>query len=301
MHQVTTWDHLRPPGAGPARIVQGLWRLVRRKPLGTFGGVLVLVLLAAAVFGPMVAPYRYDEYELSRKTRLKGPSRAHLMGTDQLGRDIFSRILYGARISVFIGLGVVVIATVLSTAISVVSGYYVTTVDLFLQRAIEIWVAMPDLILIIAMMGIYGANPLTLVIVLGINRGLGGSRVLRGLVISLRTAPYVEAAKASGAGDLRILVHHILPNILFLVIVGATAAVAGAIAIETGLAVIGLGVSPTYPTWGRMIQDAREFLRVAPHMVVFPVLVLAITIYGFSLLGDALRDIFDPRLRGEGR
>jgi peptide/nickel transport system permease protein len=300
VQQTIAWETLRPapPPALPVRVGKGLIKFCRKKPLGALGGAIVLLLLFAAVFGPFVAPYRYDEYQLGRRTRLQPPSAEHLMGTDQLGRDVFSRLLYGARISVFIGLGVVLISTVLSTTISVVSGYYVTSIDLVLQRVLEIWIAMPDLIILIALMGIYGANPLTLVLTVGILRGLGGSRLLRGMVIQLRGAPYVEAARACGASDTRILVHHILPNIFFLIVVGATAGVAGAIAAEAGLAVLGFGISPTYPTWGVMIQASREFLRTAPWMAIFPVMALSLVIYGFGLLGDALRDVVDPRLRG---
>ena len=303
MQDAITWETIRPQPARPlpARLATGVVKFVKRKPLGALGGVIILLLLLAAIFGPMVAPYRYDEYQLGRRTRLQGPSGEHLMGTDQLGRDVFSRLLYGARISVFIGIGVVLISTIISTTISVVSGYYVTSLDLVLQRILEIWIAMPDLIILIALMGLYGANPVTLVVTVGINRGLGGSRILRSLVISLRGSPFIEAAKACGASDTRILVHHILPNILFLIVIGATAGVAGAIATETALAVLGFGISPTYPSWGQMIQGSREFLRTAPHMAIFPVLALSLVIYGFNLFGDALRDIVDPRLRGRSR
>ena len=303
MQDAITWETIRPRPVRPlpVRLATGVVKFIKRKPLGALGGFIILLLLLAAIFGPMVAPYRYDEYQLGRRTRLQGPSGEHLMGTDQLGRDVFSRLLYGARISVFIGIGVVLISTIISTTISVVSGYYVTSLDLVLQRILEIWIAMPDLIILIALMGLYGANPVTLVVTVGINRGLGGSRILRSLVISLRGSPFIEAAKACGASDTRILVHHILPNILFLIVIGATAGVAGAIATETALAVLGFGISPTYPSWGQMIQGSREFLRTAPHMAIFPVLALSLVIYGFNLFGDALRDIVDPRLRGRSR
>ena len=300
MQDAITWETIRPRPVRPlpVRLAMGVVKFVKRKPLGALGGFIILLLLFAAIFGPMLAPYRHDEYQLGRRTRLQSPSREHLMGTDQLGRDVFSRLLYGARISVFIGISVVLIATLISTTISVVSGYYVTSLDLVLQRMLEIWIAMPDLIILIALMGLYGASPVTLVVTVGVNRGLSGSRILRSLVISLRGSPFIEAAKACGASDMRILVHHILPNILFLIVIGATAGVAGAIATETALAVLGFGISPTYPSWGQMIQASREFLRTAPHMAIFPVLALSLVIYGFNLFGDALRDIVDPRLRG---
>jgi len=298
-----TWNAAEtlPDPPLPARIARGTLTFIRRKPLGALGAAIILLLLLAAVLGPAFAPYRHDEYQLGRRYRLQPPSREHLMGTDQLGRDIFSRLLYGARISVFIGVGVVAISIALSTVLSVVSGYYVSTADLVIQRLVEVWAAMPQLIILIALMAIYGANPLTLVLTIGVSIGLAGSRVIRGVVIGLRGSPFIEAAKACGASDTRILLHHILPNVLFLIVVGATAGVAAAITAEAGLAVLGFGISPTYPSWGRMIQDSREFLRVAPWMAIFPVIALSLVIYGFGLFGDALRDITDPRLRGRSR
>ena len=291
------------------KIPRGLYKFARRKPLGAFGGALVFLLFFLAVFGagisvgpirvPAVAPYHYNAYELG-ENRLEGPSRSHIMGTDQLGRDIFSRLVYGARISVFIGLGVFTISTLLSTSLTLVSAYYIRSVDLILQRLMEVVSFIPDLILLIALFSIYGATPVTLVLTVGVLGGVNTSRVLRSVIIGLRGLPYVEAAKALGASDRRIITRHILPNVAFIIIVGATSAIAGAITIEAGLAIIGFGLSPSYPSWGNMMNASREFLRVGPHMAIFPGLMLALTIFGFRLLGDALRDVLDPRLRGRG-
>jgi len=291
------------------RTPRNLYRFARRKPLGAFGAVLVAMLLFMAVFGagitvpivglhiPSFAPYHYNEYQLG-KHKLESPSASHIMGTDQLGRDVFSRLLYGARISFSIGLGVFGISAVLSTALTLVSGYYVTSVDLVLQRIVEIFHVLPELIILISLFAVYGATPLTLVLTLGILRGFQTSRVLRSLVIGVRGMPYIEATKSLGASDRRILYRHVLPNVFYLIVVSATAAVSGAIQAEAGLAIIGFGLDPTYPSWGVMLNNSREFLRVAPHLAVFPALFLAMTIFGFRLLGDALRDVLDPRLRG---
>jgi peptide/nickel transport system permease protein len=171
-------------------------------------------------------------------------------------------------------------------------------VDLILQRFIEVFGVLPDLIILISLMAIYGATPWTFVLTLGILNGVNTSRVLRSVVIGLRGMPFIEAAKAIGADDRRILLKYIFPNVFFLIIVGATAGVSGAIIAEAGLAIIGFGLDPTFPTWGTLINNSREFLRIAPHMAVFPAIMLAMTIFGFRLLGDALRDVLDPRLRG---
>jgi peptide/nickel transport system permease protein len=289
------------------RTPRNLYRFTRRKPLGAFGGFLIFILVFMAVFGagfkigplevPPLAPYHYNEYQLLRNY-LQSPSWSHIMGTDELGRDVFSRILHGARLSVFIGLGVFSISITLQTTLSVVSAYYVTTIDLILQRLIDIFGFLPDLVILISLMAVYGANPVTLIVTLGILNGVNTSRVLRSLVIGIRGLPYIESAKAIGASDTRVIVRHIMPNVAYYVIIQATGAISAAIAAEAGLAIIGLGLDPSYPTWGNMMNASREFLRTAPHLAVAPGLMLALTIFGFRLLGDALRDVLDPRLRG---
>ena len=306
-------EWLRPEEPGfLAKSARGLWKFARNKPLGAFGGLLVLILLVFAAFGPgmtipvvgvnvpRLAPYYYDDYDLAKvqQTKLNGPSISHIMGTDQRGRDLFSRILYGSRLSISIGLGVFLISTVLSTTLTLVSAYYIRSVDLIMQRVIEVIRFVPELILLVALFSIYGGTPLTLVLALGILNGVNTSRVLRSIVIGLRGMPFIESAKAIGASDRRVILKHILPNVAFYIIVSSTSAVAGAIVAEAGLAIIGFGISPTYPTWGNLMNASREYLRVAPHLAVFPALMIAITIFGFRLLGDALRDVFDPRLRG---
>jgi peptide/nickel transport system permease protein len=301
----------------PLRIPSGLVKFTRRKPLGAFGALLVLVLCLMAlgggglsqvginipslyqtVFGWIGLPnYGYNEYVLG-KHKLEGPSWDHWFGTDQLGRDVFSRIMYGAGVSMYLGIGVLLISTAISTSLTLVSGYYVTSVDLVLQRVIEIFHVVPQLILVIALFGIYGGTPTTLLLTLGVLGGFSTSRVLRSVVIGIRGQPYIEATKAIGAGDKRILLRHILPNVFYLIIVSSTGAVSGVIATEAGLAIIGIGLDPSFPTWGNMINAARDQMRVAPWLEIAPAAVLAMSIFGFRLLGDALRDVLDPRLRG---
>jgi peptide/nickel transport system permease protein len=303
-----TWAGFETKPPLHRRIPENLVKFAQRKPLGAFGGLLVLILVFMALAGgglsgiverdfPSIAPFHYNEYKLGQD-RLDGPSAEHVMGTDQLGRDVFSRLLYGAGVSVTIGLGVFLLSSVLSTTLTLVSGYYVTSVDLILQRILEIFGVLPDLVILISLMGIYGANPLTFVLTLGVLSGLNTSRVLRSVVIGLRAQPYIEAAKSIGANDRRILTRYILPNVFFLIIVGATSGISGAIAAEAGLAIIGFGLNPSFPTWGTMLNASREYLRVAPWLAIAPAIMLGMTIFGFRLLGDALRDVLDPRLRG---
>jgi len=303
-----TWTGFEQKPPLYRRVPLNLLKFAKNKPLGAFGGALVLFLILMALSGgglvavinedvPSIAPYRFDEYTLGQD-RLKGPSAGHPFGTDQLGRDVFSRLLYGAGVSITIGVGVFLLSSTLSTSLTLISGYYVTSVDLILQRLVEIFGVLPDLVILISLMAIYGANPATFIITLGVLNGINTSRVLRSVIIGLRGQPFIEAAKSIGASDKRILRHYILPNVFFLIIIGATGGISGAIAAEAGLAIIGFGLNPGFPTWGTMLNASREYLRVAPWLAIAPAIMLAFTIFGFRLLGDALRDVLDPRLRG---
>jgi len=267
----------------------------RRKPLGAFGAIVIGLMVAGALLAPVIAPYAYDYQVLSE--RLRGPSRDHLMGTDNLGRDIFSRVVYGARVSIRVGVGAVIISTVLSATIGTVSGYYGGKLDLFVQRIVDIWMAMPGLIAIIFFISVFGQSLNTLTFLLGV-LGIGGaSRVVRSAVIGVRHNPYIDAARAVGATDVRIVRLYVLPNILHVIVVGSTVSIGGFILAEASLAFLGLGVPPPYPTWGSMLNVSREFLD-SPWLALFPGLALASTVFAFNVLGDALRDSLDPRMRG---
>jgi len=291
----------------PVRIFRGLRTFAQRKPLGAFGAVLLLIPVLCSVFlpgiriGPLELPsilkYEYSEYTLGQDI-LQGPSAEHPMGTDQLGRDLFSRLLYGSRLSYIIGWSVFVISSTMSVTLTIVSAYYIRTVDLVLQRLIEIVGYLPDLILIIALFSIYGASPLTLILTLGLLRGFDTGRVLRSVIIGVRSMPFIEAAKSLGARDRHIIFRHILPNIAFLIIVNATAGLATAVLIESGLAILGYGLDPSLPTLGNLLNGSRQYLRVAPWLAIFPGLTIFMLLLGARLLGDALRDVLDPRLRG---
>lgn len=305
---VAGWDEGPPPTyALPVRIWRNLAYFARRKPIGAFGGVLVLIPVFACIFGPGVAigpvsipgfsPYGYDEYTMGQSI-LESPSSSHLMGTDHIGRDLFSRLLYGMRLSFFIGGGAFLISTVMSTVLTLISAYYLDTVDLFLQRAIEIVGFLPDLILLIALFSIYGATPTTMLVTLGVLGGVTTGRVLRSVVIGLRGMPYIDAAQALGGRDRHIIMRHILPNVAYLIIIISTGVIATAIVVESALAILGFGISPDYPTLGNLLNGSRSYLRAAPHLAVFPGIMIFMILLGSRLLGDALRDVLDPRLRG---
>jgi peptide/nickel transport system permease protein len=290
----------------PVRVYRGLRTFARRKPLGAAGGFLLLAPILAAIILPGTGPlpsilkYHYQEYTLGQDILL-APSSEHWFGTDHLGRDLFSRLLYGSRLSYMIGFSVFTISSTMSITLTILCAYYIRTVDLILQRIIEVVGYLPDLILIITLFSIYGASPLTLILTLGVLRGFDTGRILRSLVISVRGMPYIEAAKSLGATDRRIIVRHILPQIGFLIIVQSTNGLASAVLVESGLAILGFGLDPTYPTLGNLLNGSRQYLRVAPWLALFPGLTIFMLLLGARLLGDALRDVLDPRLRGSGK
>lgn len=281
----------------PARVGGAIVRFLRRKPLGAIGAALVLIAVVGAALAPALAPYGYSEQTLAQ--RLKSPSSQHWLGTDHLGRDILSRIVYGARVSVMIGFGAVALSTVLATAVGLTTGYFGGRFDTLVQRVVDIWIAFPGLVLLLFLIAIFGAGRLQIILAIGLLSAAGSSRIVRSAAISIRHNQYVEAARCVGAGDVRILLAYILPNIAHVILISATIGLGGAILAESSLSFLGFGVPPPYPTWGRMLsQEGREFMIRAPLLAVWPGLAITLTVFGFNVLGDALRDVLDPRLRG---
>jgi peptide/nickel transport system permease protein len=290
-----------------SRVFKSLVTFTKRKPLGMFGAILVLLPVLASLLLPgldlgvvelpRVVKYSHNEYVLGQDA-MEGSSWDHPMGTDHLGRDLFSRLLYGSRMSYLIGFGVFAISSILSTSLTVISAYYIRTVDLILQRVVDIIGFLPELILLITLFSIYGAEPLTMILTLGVLNGVHTQRVLRSVVISVTAMPYIEAARAIGASDKRIILRHVFPQIFYLVILTATGGLVAAILAESGLAILGFGLSPDYPTFGNLLHGSRQYLRAGPHLALYPGLVLFMVLLGSRLLGDALRDVLDPRLRG---
>ncbi len=279
-------------------LLEILVRLVREKPLGTFGGVIVLILFAVGIFASWLAPYHYTFQDLT--AILQPPSARFLLGTDNLGRDLLSRIIYGARISMIVGLAVPAITTVMTLLIGGVSGYFGGKVDLLVQRFVDTVMCFPGLVLMLTVVAVVGPGLIQLVLLLGILGGLGGgNRVVRSVVIGIKQNVYVEAARSVGATNQRIMLKHILPNIMPVIIVSFTMGMGGAILAESTLSFLGFGIPPPFPSWGGMLSgQARRYMLDAPWMAIWPGVCLALVVYGMNMLGDGLRDILDPRLRG---
>ena len=272
-------------------------RLVREKPLGLIGGIIVLVLLVVGIFADWLAPFHYNEVHLA--DRLSPPSGEYLLGTDAVGRDLLSRVIYGARISMIVGLAATAISVVINVAIGMLSGYIGGKFDLIVQRFVDAWIAFPALLLILTVMAIVGGGLWQVVIVLGVRFGIGGSRIARGGVIAIKENMYVEGARALGSPTWRTLMRHILPNIMPLVIVVYATGVGGMILVEASLSFLGFGVPPPMPSWGGMLSGSGiQYMLKAPWLPLWPGLALSLAVFGVNMFGDAVRDLLDPRLRG---
>jgi peptide/nickel transport system permease protein len=272
-------------------------RLVKEKPLGLVGGIIVLGLFLIGIFANFIAPYGYNDMVLS--DRLSPPSATHLLGTDNMGRDMLSRIVYGARISMIVGLAGAAISAVIGFLVGGVSGYFGGKFDMIFQRFVDAIMCFPSLILYLAIMAIIGQGLVPVILVLGITTGFMASRTIRSAVIGVKQNMYIQAAVASGTKTYNILLRHVLPNIMPVIIVGFTLTVGSMILSEAMLSFLGYGVPPPTPTWGSMLQgSARRFMLQAPWMALWPGVALALAVYSINMFGDALRDLWDPRLRG---
>ena len=274
-----------------------LTRMVREKRLGTVGGIIVIALLFTGIFAEFLAPYGMNES--NRGAALSAPSADFLLGTDNLGRDLLSRIIFGARVSILIGLGATALSTVFSLTIGIVTAYYGGLLDLLVQRIVDAWMALPGLVILMVIISVVGPGIVTVIVVLGLHFGIIDSRIYRGAALSVKEDMFVEAAQAIGCSVPRVLIKHILPNILPTAIILFTIDVPDIILIEAGLSFLGFGIPPPQPSWGSMLSGSgRSYMFLAPWMAIWPGVAIAVTVYGISMFGDALRDILDPRLRG---
>ena len=260
------------------------------------GALIVLVAVLAALVGPMVAPY--DPADQNLALRLEGPTGLHWFGLDELGRDIFARVLSGARISLLVGLVVVGVSATIGVAMGSVAGYFGGRIDEAISRLIDILLAFPGLLLAIALVAVLGPSLTNVVLALSVIGWVGYARLVRGQVLRTRELEFVQAAKALGATTSRILMRHIIPTTLPAVTVQATLGMGGAILAEAALSFLGLGVQPPTPSWGTMLNYGRGHLLDAPHLTIFPGLAIAILVLGFNFLGDGLRDALDPATKG---
>ena len=308
------------------RSLASIGTFIRRKPLGAFGALVLILTLVIAVFSPWIARFPYTEPHFA--DALTGPNSTYWFGTDNLGRDFFSRMVIGTQITMLVGLGTVLLSAVVSLLVGGLSGYYGGRTDMIMQRLVDVWVALPAIFLLLTFLAVLGTGGTGF---LGIGRGpnvglnpnhgdwawftffrstvviftLGailaglGSRIIRGAVLSIKENPYIEAARALGATDVRVMLHYILPNILPLLIILATLNLGIAVLAEATISFLGFGIQPPFPTWGQMLaRDGREHGVGHEYLMLIPGAAIFICVYGFNMLGDALRDVLDPRLRG---
>ena len=271
-----------------------LFRL-RKSPLAMFGLAVILVLIVLALFADQLAPYSYSKQNLAHM--FESPSRQFLLGTDEFGRDILSRLIYGARVSLQVGFIAVGIALAVGGFLGAVSGYYGGWIDNSIMRIMDVLLSIPQTLLAIAIAAALGPGLFNLMIAVGISAVPNYARIVRSSVLSIRSMEFIEPARAVGSPDLRIILKHILPNSMAPIIVQSTLGVASAILNAAGLSFIGLGIQPPFPEWGAMLSGGRQYIRDYPHMTLYPGLAIMITILALNFLGDGLRDALDPKLK----
>ena len=272
-------------------------RLVKEKPLSIIAGVVILLLMLVAIFADVLAPFPHDEVNIV--DRMQAPSGRYLLGTDQLGRDLLSRLIFGAQISLTVGLAATAVNVVVAVLIGGPSGFFGGRLDLAAQRFVDAWMAFPGLLLLLTIMSLVGRGVPQIIVVLGVTGGIGGSRVIRGAVIGVKENVYFQAAEAIGSTKWRTLIRHVLPNIAAPVIIIFTINVGAVIISEAALSFLGFGLPISVPSWGGMLsREGREFMEVAPRLALWPGLCLTIVVYCLNMFGDAVRDLLDPRLRG---
>lgn len=276
--------------------VRGQWlRKLLRQPNARIGIVIILLLVLLALLAPYLTPYNPVRQNL--RARFEPPSAAHLFGTDEFGRDLFTRVAYGARISLYVGAIIVTISILGGTVLGLIAGYFGGWIDTILQQLMEIWIAFPSLLLALALFSAFEPSLNMLILIVGVGGIPGDFRIVRGVTMSLREREFVEAAKSLGAQSTRLMFKHILPGVIPPLIVSATLSFPGAILATAALSFIGFGAQPPTPEWGAIIAGGRAYLRTEWWIATLPGLVLAITVLGLNLFGDGLRDVLDPRMK----
>ncbi|AST05562.1 peptide ABC transporter permease [Anoxybacillus flavithermus] len=271
------------------------WIRFRKNKMALVGSGIVLFFILLAVFAPLIAPYEMNDQQLSM--RLQAPSKDHIFGTDDFGRDIFSRIVYGARISLWVGFFSVLGSVVIGSLLGIIAGYYGRWIDAVISRIFDIMLAFPSILLAIGIVAVLGPSLKNALIAIAVINIPNFGRLIRSRVLSIKQEEYITAAKAIGMSDARILFHHILPNSMAPIIVQGTLAIATAIIEAAALGFLGLGAQPPNPEWGKMLADSKAYLTQAPWTMIFPGLAIMLTVLGFNLMGDGLRDALDPRMK----
>jgi len=278
------------------RRLKKMLRFTKTKPLGALSAFVILLLVISAVFAPLVSPFDPDAQDANRV--MTSPSLSNLFGTDQVGRDLLSRVIYGARITLLVGLLSVALGVIIGVSLGLVTGYCGGKVDLIAQGAVDCVMAFPAIVLALALVAVLGTSLFNVIVAIAIVISPRVARVVRGSVLSVKEEEYIMASKASGCSHSRILFVHILPNVMASIIVMATINLGQAILVEAALSFLGLGVPPPASSWGKMLSGAgKQYMIQAPWLAIFPGLAIAIVVLSFNLLGDALRDVLDPKLR----
>lgn len=287
---------LEPSGGQQSlRRLRQVLRQARQRPFGAVCALLIAALIVTAVAAPAIAPYNY---KVRAGLPLKGPSAAHFFGTDSFSRDEFSRVVYGARSTVEVGLGAAALGTLVALTVGVISGFMGGALDIVTQRIVDTLMSLPWLVMVLSVMAFVGSGTTTVILVLGLLMAPGMSRIIRGATLSVREAAFVDAARATGAGTWRLILRHALPNVFAPAIVVGTLAVGNAILAEAALSFLGFGLTPPTPSWGEMLSSSgRQYMEYAPWLAIFPGLAISLTVFAFNMFGDVLRDILDPRLR----
>jgi peptide/nickel transport system permease protein len=271
------------------------WRQFRKNKIALVGLGIVVFFILLAIFAPLLAPYDFKDQNLAE--RLQPPSSKHLFGTDDFGRDIFSRVIYGARISLWVGFFSVLGSVIAGSLLGIIAGYYGRWIDGIISRLFDIMLAFPSILLAIGIVAVLGPSLQNALIAIAVINIPNFGRLIRSRVLSIKQEEYIMAAKAIGMSDTRILFHHILPNSMAPIIVQGTLAIATAIIEAAALGFLGLGAQPPNPEWGKMLADSKDFLTQAPWTMIFPGLAIMLTVLGFNLMGDGLRDALDPRMK----
>lgn len=274
-----------------------VWRRLKLNKMAMLGLAVLIILIVLAVFANQIADYNEVAIKQNTANRMQGPSASNWLGTDDLGRDIFARLIHGSRISLMVGIVAVGIAILVGGTLGAIAGYYGGRIDNTIMRIMDVFLAIPSILLAIAIVAALGGSLFNLMVAVGVSSIPQYARIVRASVLTVKDQEFIEAARAVGATDTRIITRHIVPNVLAPVIVQGTLGVAGAILSTSGLAFIGLGIPKPRPEWGSMLSEGRQFLRQAPHITTFPGIAIVITILALNLLGDGLRDALDPRLK----
>ena len=274
---------------------QDAWRRLKKNKIAIISLIVILLITLVAIFAPFIAPY--DPYTTDIFNKLKGPSDEHIMGTDSIGRDVFSRIIYGTRISLLVGVVCEAIAVPIGVVLGCIAGYYGGWADMVISRLIEVLGSFPFIIFALCIMFLIGPGVLNVFVALGAIGWLGHARQIRANVIQLKNSEFIDAARASGASDMKIIFKHLIPNCLSTVIVVATIDIPGDIMFEATLSYMGLGIQPRAPSWGSMIAEAQTYLRQIPTFSIFPGIAIMLVVLAFNTFGDGLRDALDPKLK----